>query len=126
MRGLVLLIGAEPMLAQRIRADGAHLPERMGRKPRPALPIVTIAAHSGAALRRAAHLGADAAVLSPVFKSRSPSAGRPLGRRRAAAMAARAGLPVYALGGIAPGATPIGRFCGVAAIEALIPPQIRT
>lgn len=120
-RGLALLIGAEPQLAQRIGAIGAHMPERLVRGRRPALALVTAAAHSAAALRRAARYGADAAILSPVFASRSPSAGRPLGRRRAAAMAAAASMPVYALGGIKVGKLPLGRFCGIAAVEALIP-----
>ncbi len=35
-----------------------------------------------------------------MFKSRSPSAGRPLGPVRFAALARQAGLPVYALGGV--------------------------
>lgn len=104
-RGLILLIGADARLAAEAQAHGVHLPERAahlaGRLKR-AHPgwIVTTAAHGESAARRSARLGADAAVVSPAFPSRSPSAGRPLGPRRLAVIAARAGLPVYALGGI--------------------------
>lgn len=42
----------------------------------------------------------DAAFLSPVRSTQSPGAGQPLGLHRAALMAQRAALPVYALGGM--------------------------
>ena len=102
-RGLVLLVGADAALARRLDADGLHLPERMAgqvrRLRRPGW-IVTCAAHSPAAVRRALASGADAAVVSAVFPSRSPSAGPPLGPVRMAAIARATGLPVYALGGV--------------------------
>jgi len=101
-RGLVLLIGAD---AVRPSGAGVHLPERMAgraaalKRARPGV-LVTVAAHSMAALVRARRAGADAALLSTAFASRSPSAGRPLGPVRFAALVRRAGLPVYALGGV--------------------------
>ena len=99
-RGLVLLIGAgEPRLAR----YGVHLPERMaGKARRFKAPgrLVTAAAHGAAAIRRARLAGADAVLISPVFESASPSAGRPLGRLRFRALVLGAGLPVYALGGV--------------------------
>jgi thiamine-phosphate pyrophosphorylase len=104
-RRLKLLIGADERLAARIGADGVHLPERLAYRARPlktARPgwIVTAAAHSLSAARRALASGADAAVVSAVFESRSASAGRPMGPIRLAALARRAGGPVYALGGV--------------------------
>jgi len=102
-RGLVLLVGADAALARRLDADGLHLPERMAgqvrRLRRPGW-IVTCAAHSLAAARRAKAAGADAAVVSAVFPSASPSAGPPIGPVRLAGLVRRAGLPVYGLGGI--------------------------
>jgi len=101
-RGLVLLIGAD---ATRVRGVGVHLPERLAhragpiRRARPGV-IVTVAAHSLAALIRARRAGADAALLSVAFPSKSASAGRPLGPVRFAALVRQAGLPVYALGGV--------------------------
>jgi thiamine-phosphate pyrophosphorylase len=104
-RRLKLLIGADAALAARIGADGVHLPERLAHRARalktthPAW-IVTAAAHSLRAARSAHAAGADAAVVSAVFPSRSPSAGAPIGPVRLAALVRRAGLPVYALGGV--------------------------
>lgn len=120
-RGLTLLVGLDVALARGAQADGVHLPERavVRRRP-PGLRLMTGAAHSALALRRAARFGVDAAVLSPVFPSRSPSAAKPLGLRKARALAARSALPVYALGGIRIGRTPIGPFCGLAAIDGLV------
>jgi thiamine-phosphate pyrophosphorylase len=102
-RGLTLLVGADAALAARIGADGVHLPERLaGRARRIRRPgwIVTCAAHSLAAARRAKAAGADAAVVSAVFASDSPSAGPPIGPVRLALLVRQAGLPVYGLGGI--------------------------
>lgn len=120
-RGLILLIGADAELARRCGADGVHVPERLVQKSaKPAHGLITAAAHGPRALQRARRSGADAAILSPVFASRSASAKTPLGQRRAAALARSAGLPVYALGGIRFGQFPIGPFCGLALVEGLL------
>jgi thiamine-phosphate pyrophosphorylase len=104
-RGLILLIGADAALAARLGADGVHLPQRLAHRARrlkAAHPrwIVTAAAHGARAARRALAAGADAAVVSTVFESRSASAGRPLGPVRLALLVRTAGGPVYGLGGI--------------------------
>ena len=104
-KGLTLLIGADEHLAARVGASGVHLPERRLheapglRRRRPGW-LITGAAHSESALIAGDRLGLDAALLSAVFESRSPSAGRPLGVVRFSALARRASLPVYALGGV--------------------------
>lgn len=126
-RGLILLVGADASLARKIGAQGVHLPERLGHRARalrsvwPAA-LITVAAHSRWAVRRAARLGADAVLLSSVFPSDSPSAGSPLGRARFAAIARAAGVPVYALGGVdmknAPELLGSGAV-GIAAVSAL-------
>ena len=126
-RGLTLLVGDDEALAARIGAAGLHLPERglaRARALRARRPqwIFTGAAHSRAALAKAAAVGLDAALVSPVFASRSPSAGRPLGRLRFAGLVRAARLPVYALGGIdARSARGLAatRAAGLAAAEAL-------
>lgn len=102
-RDLVLLIGADEALAAKVGAAGVHLPERRAgaaRRVKARHPgwIVTAAAHSSSAVRRAT--GADAVLLSTVFPSRSPSAGRPLGPARLAGIARTTRMPVYALGGV--------------------------
>ncbi len=119
-RGLILLIGADPALARRVGA-GVHWPERLMPGAKCTHRLETAAAHSPAALARAARAGMDAAVLSPVFPSQSKSAGRTLGPLRAGILSRRAILPVIALGGI--NARNITRLCGrgfagVAAIDA--------
>lgn len=104
-RGLVLLIGADGDLARDCGADGVHLPERAVREAtalRTRHPgwILTAAAHSLDAARAAAEAGCDAALVSTVFASRSPSSGAPMGAQAFAALARAAPLPVYALGGV--------------------------
>lgn len=104
-RGLILLIGADEALAAACGADGVHLPEAMidkARRLRVAHPdwILTAAAHSLAAAESAATAGCDAALVSTVFSSNSPSAGQPMGAVAFAALVQAARLPVYALGGV--------------------------
>jgi thiamine-phosphate pyrophosphorylase len=104
-RGLLFLVGADAALAEASGADGVHLPERaLGdavglRRAYPAWRL-TGAAHGAGALAAAARAGLDAALVSPVFPSRSPSAGAALGVEGFAALARGAALPVYALGGV--------------------------
>lgn len=104
-RRLIFLVGADSGLAQRLGADGVHLPERLlGLAPRLRLThpawLITTAAHSPRAIAAAARLRLDAALVSAVFASASRSAGPPLGAVRFAALVRRARLPVIALGGI--------------------------
>jgi thiamine-phosphate pyrophosphorylase len=100
--GIVLMVAGDVALAHAVRARGLHLPE--GSRPPPRLRrrgfVITMAAHSVPALRRARILGADAAVLSPVFPTASHPSARTLGPLRFAALVRTAGLPVYALGGV--------------------------
>jgi thiamine-phosphate pyrophosphorylase len=104
-RKLILLIGADAGLAQRLGADGVHLPERLGHRARrlkAAHPgwLITTAAHSTLAARRALAGGADAVVVSAVFPSASASAGPPMGAVRLAILVGYAKGAVYALGGV--------------------------
>jgi len=104
-RGLILLIGADEVLAAAVGADGVHLPQRLvhhGPRLRARRPdwIVTGAAHDACALHDAYLAGLDAALVSPVFASRSPSALGQLGPIRFASLVRQARLPVYALGGV--------------------------
>jgi thiamine-phosphate pyrophosphorylase len=127
-RGVLFLVGADEALAAALDADGLHLPERLAGRARRIRDrrrswLITAAAHGRKALWRAAALGVDAAVLSPVFPSRSPSAGAALGPVRAAAWLRTVPLPAYALGGVTAATAPrLGRsgVCGIAAVEALL------
>lgn len=121
-QGLILLIGQDVGLARKVGAHGVHLPERLAHLALPlkrAQPrwLVTSAAHSPAAARRA---GADAVVLSVAFASNSASAGRAMGPIRLAARVRLAGRPAYGLGGVSN--TTAGRLLdvgliGLAAVE---------
>ena len=104
-RGLTLLVGADAHLALACGADGVHLPERQMDEVQPLRArwpkaLITCAAHSRRALHHAATTGADAALLSSVFPSLSPSAGRPMGPVRMAQLVRGLKLSVYALGGV--------------------------
>jgi thiamine-phosphate pyrophosphorylase len=126
-RGLLFLVAGDERLAAMAGADGLHLPEWQAgrvaavRRSHP-MWLVTAAAHSRTALRRAALAGADAAFLSPVFPSRSHPGAPALGTVRFAALIRSTGMPVYALGGVDDQS--IGRLrhtgdSGVAAIGAV-------
>lgn len=106
-RGLRLLIAGDARLAVEVRADGLHLPEAMlrsapltWRRCRQRSWVVTAAAHSSAAIRRAASAGVDAVLLSPVFASRSHPGAPTLGPLRFVALVANSPVPIYALGGV--------------------------
>jgi len=131
-RELILLVGADIALAETIGADGVHLPERLRdqaaalRRLRPKV-LITVAAHSRAAVKAAGALDVDALVVSPVFASNSPSAGPPLGLEGLSALVRATGKPVYALGGLRPetaeGLEKTG-IVGLAAVEALAGSQV--
>ena len=127
-RSLALLIAGDAQLAADVGAHGLHLPEARAKEAahwralRPSW-LVTAAAHSARALMAARTAGADAALLAPVFATSSHPDREPLGLLRARLIAARAGFPVYALGGI--NAETIARLrdarlAGIAAIEGLL------
>lgn len=119
-RGLFLSIGGDAALARAIGADGVHLAEAeiSAAASLQGHFLVTAAAHSLAALRRAGAV--DALILSAVFPTASHPGRAALGPARANRIAALAPQPVYALGGItSENAALLHGFCGIAAIGAL-------
>ncbi len=118
--GLILLAADDPVLADMLH--GLHLPERHARDAahwRAVRPhwVITVAAHSPRGLC-APH--ADAALLSPVFATKSHPQARILTPVRARLMAQRALLPVLALGGVTSrNAALLPGLAGIAAIESL-------
>lgn len=107
LRRLRLLVAGDARLAVAVGSHGLHLPEaaarsgdrrwRLWRKPG---WLVTAAAHSPRAAALARRAGVDALLLSPVFATTSHPGAAPLGPLLFSAWARRAGLPVYALGGM--------------------------
>jgi thiamine-phosphate pyrophosphorylase len=118
--GLILLASDDPVLADRLH--GIHLPEKRAREAahwRALRPhwVITVAAHSSQGLRI---VHADAALLSPIFATRSHPKAHPLTAARARLMARNALLPVLALGGVTARNAPLLKgFAGFAAIGAL-------
>jgi thiamine-phosphate pyrophosphorylase len=127
-RGVLFMVGADVRLATALRADGVHWPERLAFRPGVNRGLarrflLTGAAHGAGAVLRARRAGLSALVVSPVFPSRSPSAGRPLGARRLGGLSLISPVPIYALGGVT-AATATGlastRVVGLAAVESLL------
>jgi thiamine-phosphate pyrophosphorylase len=118
--GLILLAADDPELANMLH--GLHLPEARARDAahwRALRPhwLITVAAHSARGLQAPY---ADAALLSPVFATRSHPKAKPLTGARARLIARSALLPVLALGGVtARNAALLSGFSGIAAIDAL-------
>ena len=125
-RDVLLLIGLDAELAERIGADGVHLPERALDQAR-ALSLaqpnwcLTGAVHGQTALDQVADL--DAVVISPVFQAGGASATKPpLGLEVLRGLITASSRPVYALGGIDGGnaRSLIGSgACGLAGIAAI-------
>lgn len=127
-RNLVWLIADDPELAAKSGSHGAHFPDariaEIGhwRARRPGW-LITCSVHGFSACRRAARAGADAALLSPVFATRSHPDAESLGALRARHMARQAPIPLFALGGIdADTAARLrgARLAGLGAIGALM------
>lgn len=118
--GLILLAADDPVLADRLH--GLHLPEIRARDAahwRALRPhwVITVAAHAPRGLQAPY---ADAALLSPLFATKSHPGAKILTPVRARLMAQHALLPVLALGGVtARNAVLLPGFSGIAAIESL-------
>jgi len=120
-QGLLLVAADDPILADRLH--GLHLPEKRAhdaahwRALRPHW-LITVAAHSARGL---CVVHADAALLSPIFPTKSHPAAKALTAPRARLIAQRSRLAVVALGGVtARNASLLKGFAGIAAIGALI------
>jgi thiamine-phosphate pyrophosphorylase len=126
-RGILFLVAGDARLAAEIGADGAHVSSaelRDGplfdrRTAARSLRIVTAACHDGDELSRAAAIGADVALLSPVFPTRSHPGAEHLGPARLRALAAASPLPVLALGGVDDRNAALLRGANVAGLAAI-------
>jgi thiamine-phosphate pyrophosphorylase len=104
-RGLHLLVAGDGRAALRLGV-GLHLPERptpgllaflLARRPG---ALLSLAVHGRRGLARGRRLRADAALVSPIFATRSHPGARPLGPHAWAFLARHAGRPAVALGGV--------------------------
>jgi 8-oxo-dGTP diphosphatase len=104
-----VLLNGSPETAVAIGADGLHLSSRQlflhNARPVATNQLLAASCHSPGDLAKAAGLGADFALLSPVLPTRSHPDADPLGWSRFAAWVEDANIPVFALGGMHPGLT---------------------
>jgi 8-oxo-dGTP diphosphatase len=96
------LMAGSCLEAQRAGAAGVHSTARDLRRlsARPPVDLWVASCHDEADLRRAAALGADAAILSPILPCRANPGRSPIGWQALRALAETAPLPVYARGGL--------------------------
>ena len=112
MKKLKLLIASDIKLAEDINAHGVHFPEYMIKKKNiinwvivkniklRKNWIITTAVHSLQAIKNAEFFDIDAALLSPVFSSKSYPNKKNLGINKFSKIVKKTKLPIYALGGI--------------------------
>lgn len=100
--GARVLVNGDETLARKVRADGVHSPARqlMRLTARPATRLWAASCHNTEELARAARLGADFVVLSPVLPTSSHPDHAAMGWHRFADLVRDYPLPVYALGGM--------------------------
>ncbi len=102
--GARCLLNDHPELLAAAGADGVHLPAYrladLATRPVGEDRLLAASTHDAGEIARAAELGADFIVLSPVCATPSHPDVPPLGWEKFADLAARAPMPVYALGGV--------------------------
>lgn len=101
--GVKALVAGDAVLARKVYADGFHMPEYQLCQSMPSrhgFSLVTAAAKSQKSRLRAATLGVDMVLCSPIFKTLSHSGAQGMGMHRLSRMIARSPVPVVALGGI--------------------------
>lgn len=103
-----LLLNAPAMWVSELKADGVHLTSHhlMACQDRPLAGSsywVAASCHHRDEIFKANQIGADFIVLSPVLPTRSHPEASPLGWTAFQSLAQKALMPVFALGGLAPG-----------------------
>lgn len=100
--GARVLINGNIALAEQVGADGVHLSARQlaTLEARPSLPLCAASCHDRDELERAAAIGCDFVVLSPVLSTASHPEAAGLGWETFAHLIENYSLPVYALGGM--------------------------
>lgn len=97
-----VLVNGSVELARAAGADGVHLDAAhlAGLRQRPEVDWVGASCHNEAELARAAKIGADFALLSPVLPTLTHPGAATLGWETFAAWAGASAIPVYGLGGL--------------------------
>lgn len=102
--GARVLLNANPALARSAKVDGVHLPawRLLTMRQRPEGMLCAASCHNTTELARAAELGLDFVLLSPVRPTISHPEIVPLGWQAFRRLISGFPLPVYALGGLRP------------------------
>ncbi|WP_224104822.1 Nudix family hydrolase [Vreelandella aquamarina] len=99
-----LLLNGEPSLLERVDADGIHLTSerlmQLERRPIAENKWLSASTHDQAQLSQAAVLGCDFVTLSPLRTTPSHPEVAPMGWHDFQQLVERAGMPVFALGGM--------------------------
>lgn len=102
--GARLVINAEPEMLERVDADGVHLTSArlmtLERRPISEDKWLSASTHDKAQLDQAARIGCDFVTLSPLRTTPSHPEVPPIGWHDFQQLVERAGMPVYALGGM--------------------------
>lgn len=100
--GALMVVNADPSLAQKLNADGVHLSSQrlMSATRRPDLKWCGASCHDHAELAQAVRLDLDYVVLGPVHPTLSHPGQAALGWERFGALIHGYPLPVYAVGGL--------------------------
>ncbi len=121
--GARLLLNRDPRRVRDLPQDGLHLSSAQLRNcsDRPVAPsqLLGVSCHTAEELQRAAALGADYALLSPVLPTATHPDAKPLGWEQFRQLVQQATLPVYALGGVGPQHLSTAIQCGAQGIAAI-------
>ena len=101
--GIKALVAGDVALARKVAADGFHMPEYQLYRSMPSLhgfSLVTAAAKSQKSRLRAAAMGVDMVLCSPIFKTQSHRGIKGMGAHLLSRLIEHSPLPVVALGGI--------------------------
>ena len=103
-RDAVVLINDDEELARRVGAHGVHVSSEVLARAdrRPSFDWVAASCHTAEELARAAALGLDFALLSPVLPTKTHADAQGMGWGAFARLIERSSLPVFALGGMQP------------------------
>ena len=103
-RDAVVLINDDEELARRVGAHGVHVSSEVLARAdrRPSFDWVAASCHTAEELARAAALGLDFALLSPVLPTKTHADAQGMGWDTFARLIERSSLPVFALGGMQP------------------------
>lgn len=119
----LLLLNTSPEVFSSLSADGLHLNRyqlaQLTSRPVAENRLLGASCHNAEEIQQAKTIGVDYILLSPVAKTTSHPDAKPLGWEKFAELAALAGCPVFALGGMHPDDLPTAKQHGGHGIAAI-------